>query len=868
MLIYDSQNVEGYLRAQLLDEGNPAETELLRRVVQDENDVGWAADWILACSHEDLLRFNRVYGFPLEKMRVVPNGVMAYRDLPSTPERRLEARRTLGIDAGAYLAIFIGSPYGPNVQAADFIAQQLAPLMPHVTFVIAGGVSQGMKSNLPNVRITGHLDEADKTRWLYACDIAVNPMVSGSGTNIKMFEFMAMGLPVVTTAIGARGIETGGRRAMWVVEATAHSFSAAIEQLQELGLRRLMGREARRCVEDGYSWERISTQLGCFIEARRRLAGQSKPLFSVVVPTYERHNQLDELVAHLQKQIERDFEVVLIDQSTKRWPGAKRTHGFPFTYYHSPIQDAVRARNTGAMLAQGTIIAFVDDDSRPAEDWLVNARAYFADPDVVGVEGLILSDHLHDPDWRPVTNVGFEGIAFMTGNLFVRSGAFQYLGGFDLRCDRSQFREDTDLGWRLLKLGKVPYSKDVRVFQPAQLRNYITQVVCRHPLQGQVTSYRANIAAYKKCTEVNKMRVAHLTTTGIKCGIGEYTKKIIHEYQKKGIGNLILNCECAVDSIDSIPVDIPSWKAWYFDNKYWLDSHIKSSVFDVLKDWKATQVIIQYHPGFYSPEILQKFVMGCIEIRLKVVVITHKYIERCSDVFKILNWFRIPIFSHGNREAWGARKSGVFLEPVPHGIDEYESLHERSTYNRDWLNAPPIIVTNGFLRKHKGFSHLIKAMPMVIRNFPGAKLIIQSPLYPSEDSQEELDNSLEVIQKLQLENHVITKTDFLDKAMVLKEIAKADLAVYPYNLSNEGSSGAAADAISVGLPLIVSNAEIFDEIRGISITSIPESNQLAKAIITLLQSPVDYKKYTEASTIYAKENCWGNIADIFLTGLS
>jgi GT2 family glycosyltransferase len=90
---------------------------------------------------------------------------------------------------------------------------------------------------------------------------------------------------------------------------------------------------------------------------------------------------------------------------------------------------------------------------------------------VVGLEGLIRSDHLDDPDWRPVTNVGFEGLGFMTANLFVRSAAFQHLGGFDLRFDRPHFREDTDLGWRMQSLGKVPYAHDVVVFHPAQPRS-------------------------------------------------------------------------------------------------------------------------------------------------------------------------------------------------------------------------------------------------------------------------------------------------------------------------------------------------------------------------------------------------------------
>ncbi|MDV7401862.1 glycosyltransferase, partial [Arthrospira platensis SPKY1] len=97
-------------------------------------------------------------------------------------------------------------------------------------------------------------------------------------------------------------------------------------------------------------------------------------------------------------------------------------------YFHTPVKGAVRARNTGATLAQGQWLAFTDDDCLPAENWLLNARPYCRDERVVGVEGRIASDHLNDPEWRPVTNVGFEGIGFMTANLLVRAECFRLLG--------------------------------------------------------------------------------------------------------------------------------------------------------------------------------------------------------------------------------------------------------------------------------------------------------------------------------------------------------------------------------------------------------------------------------------------------------
>lgn len=495
-VIYDSQNVESYLRAQLIDRANPLQLAALRNVIADELALARRADWILACSHEDLLQFHSLYGITPARMRVVPNGVMAFQAEAATLECRRAARLRLGLPQDAFAGIFIGSPYGPNVDAARFLTDVLAPFDAATTYVIAGGVGDVVSPRTANCRITGQISDSEKADWFTASDFAINPMMSGSGTNIKMFDFMAAGLPIITTDTGARGIETFGAGFMIRADASPEALQQAVERLRHHPDRDSLARAARLHVEEGFAWERISHSLGAFCAMRHQSSGQGKPRFSVVVPSYERHQKLGDLMRALQAQVERDFEVIMVDQSAERWAGVESSYGFPLFYNHSPVKGAVRARNTGAMLAQGDIIAFVDDDCVPDPDWLLNARAYFADPQVAGVEGLIYSDHLDDPDWRPVTNVGFEGIGFMTANLMVRSAAFQYIGGFDLQFDRPHFREDTDFGWRLQQLGSVPYAADVRVFHPAQPRR-----VERESLAARTRFFRNDAKLFAKHPE-------------------------------------------------------------------------------------------------------------------------------------------------------------------------------------------------------------------------------------------------------------------------------------------------------------------------------------------------------------------------------
>lgn len=470
LVIYDSQNVEAILRFSLHGDV-PAMEPLLARVVEVERDLCHRADLVLACSHGDRETFHRVYDVPWFKLRIAPNGIFAFNHLPPDPQERSEAKHRLAVKARV-LAIFLGSNYGPNNDAAAFVNARLAPAFPELEFAIIGGSGSVLEPDAlaPNVRVLGILGEDLKRRWMDAADIAVNPLKSGSGTSIKMFDFMAARLPVVTTDVGARGIVANGSPP-FVIADLDHMVDALRSLLGDQGARSTLASNARSIVEDFYAWERISPTLGRLLTGRLRLKSHARPFFTVVIPSYERPRRLDTLMRKLEAQWERDFEVIVVDQSAKPWPNAARSHRFPLRYVHSEIRGAVPARNLGAALAAGKVIAFTDDDCEPKPDWLVNARSRFSDSGVVGVEGIIRSDHLHEPDWRPVTNVGFEGIGFMTANLMVRGDVFQRLNGFDRAFDRPHFREDTDFGWRMQTLGRVPYAADVEVFHPAQRRD-------------------------------------------------------------------------------------------------------------------------------------------------------------------------------------------------------------------------------------------------------------------------------------------------------------------------------------------------------------------------------------------------------------
>ncbi|HPK02388.1 MAG TPA: glycosyltransferase family 4 protein [Candidatus Sumerlaeota bacterium] len=262
-LIYDSHNCEPAVKEPLLKR-TLAGRYLARRVEQVEREAVTRARLVLACSHADAEQFERRYGAPPEKLLHIPNGVDCDAIAPVEATRRHILRRRLGIPDRPF-AIFVGSHYGPNMDAAEFLIRQLAPQLTELTVGIIGGVGPAWREQhgdeLPaNVRLFGFVD-AEQLVQLYQCaDLGLNPMQQGSGTNIKMLDYMAAGLPIVTTETGARGL--AGENGVHWCNATVFEFPQAVRELLAAPARAAeMGRAARRLAEEVYDWARISLRL-------------------------------------------------------------------------------------------------------------------------------------------------------------------------------------------------------------------------------------------------------------------------------------------------------------------------------------------------------------------------------------------------------------------------------------------------------------------------------------------------------------------------------------------------------------------------------------------------------------------------------
>ena len=125
---------------------------------------------------------------------------------------------------------------------------------------------QLMQTHIDGVTVVGEVDDA--RRFIASKQINVVPLLSGSGIRVKIIEAMSAGKAVVTTTVGARGIDyTDGENLL--IANTPTEFARQIKRLlDDPDYCRRVGEAAVRLVEEQYDVHRLNDRLLQFYKER------------------------------------------------------------------------------------------------------------------------------------------------------------------------------------------------------------------------------------------------------------------------------------------------------------------------------------------------------------------------------------------------------------------------------------------------------------------------------------------------------------------------------------------------------------------------------------------------------------------------
>jgi len=160
----------------------------------------------------------------------------------------------------------------PNIEGMDWfldnVWKQATEKYPHLTFVIAGKGNKALfaHKNYKNVQIFDFVEDAQQ--FMNEHNIMVVPLMSGSGMRIKIIEGLALGKPIITTTIGAEGIEVTHRENILIADTPEEMMQAIDFCVNHTDKCVEMGKNARKLVEEKYTQEKVTKGLIMFLQSK------------------------------------------------------------------------------------------------------------------------------------------------------------------------------------------------------------------------------------------------------------------------------------------------------------------------------------------------------------------------------------------------------------------------------------------------------------------------------------------------------------------------------------------------------------------------------------------------------------------------
>jgi glycosyltransferase involved in cell wall biosynthesis len=225
------------------------------------------SDRIVAVSEVDKQHMVDLYHVPRDKIHVISH-CADHEVFQYDREGAEMVRKGRGIGPNDLVVTYVGKMDAPhNTVATQYIAERIYPVVaaqyPRSWFMIVGQNYEHLLGyERERLFFTGFISSRkdvspNLTDYLSASDIIIVPMDRGSGTRLKILEAAACSRPIVSTEIGAEGLEfVHGEEILLTKEVDEQFIGLLLGLIKDEAWRQRLGTQARKKVVTRYNWER------------------------------------------------------------------------------------------------------------------------------------------------------------------------------------------------------------------------------------------------------------------------------------------------------------------------------------------------------------------------------------------------------------------------------------------------------------------------------------------------------------------------------------------------------------------------------------------------------------------------------------
>jgi len=260
-IIYDAHNVDTNLVEEVVDIQGVS-IPYAKGIKKAESTLYKTVDAIFSCSERDKKEFLKMNQHQL-KVAVIPNGV----NIGQVPDYSIQQNIPEFI-------LFCGALWTlANSQGLRWFYENIWPRIkkrfPRLQLLIVGSgeLPKGNEHLMSDSSLVfaGNVDDVQP--WYNKAVISIVPLLSGSGTRLKILEAMSFGLPVLSTSKGAEGIDYTNGKDILIADEAEEFFNQLLNLLENTEKRLSIARKGRELVEKKYNWNMIGRKMQEFVNS-------------------------------------------------------------------------------------------------------------------------------------------------------------------------------------------------------------------------------------------------------------------------------------------------------------------------------------------------------------------------------------------------------------------------------------------------------------------------------------------------------------------------------------------------------------------------------------------------------------------------